>query len=497
MDRLQTTWHRWIICGWLLSLVVSGCAQPPEETPTAVPTDIPTTQMPPAEPTETPAPTPTPRPTSTPLPPSLTADYQVVLEDGVLIVDELTTPEDGWLVVYPDRQGILMADAALGFAAVTAGRQSDIEVVIDPQWSERTVQVALHGGRSEDEEETLTATNDTLLLLQMLEIDTPATVPVVEVADQEILEDGVLQIERVSIPEPGWLAIYPTGDLTQLLGYAPLAAGETAEVPVAIRWREASDTLQAVILQDLGEPGVFEPEVDQPFEILGDNLQADFEVIFPPEIVIFNQPIVNGRFAVERATTPVDGWLVVYEDEDEDGQPGFIIGSLPIAQGVNENLIVEINQTAVVDQLLVTFHEDTGEIGTFDFPGSDPPQRYQELAFFAPFRTDQGSIVMTTDQSLEEDQVTVPLVISDLNCWVVLYEDEGGQPGSEVIGLTWVAAGLHRAVVVDLESTPQSEVLHVILHSDNGVREEFEPGLTDFPLVFNRRQVAASFQVIR
>ncbi len=499
MKRLAFPFFAIIFSLLIAVLVGSGCAQPPEELPTPEPTATPEeqAQLPTPEPSATPMPTPTPRPTSTPLPAGLIINYQIVQRDGMLTIEELTIPEDGWLVVYPDRRGQLIAGDALGFAPVSAGQQSGVMVAINPQWPEQTVQIALHGGRTGEDDSLLTASADNLLLIQTVQIDTLATLPEIEAADQEVMDDGIVNIGRVSIRQPGWLAVYPADDVERvhLLGYVPLPAGESEAVAVPIRWREAPDTLRAVVLQDLGGVGVFEPAVDQPFKILEDDLQAEIAVTYPPDIVIFNQPVIDGRFAVERAATPVDGWLVVYEDGDEDNQPGFIIGSAAIKKGVNENFYVEVNSTAVVDQLLVTFHEDTGDLGVFDFPGDDQPQRYQEQAFFTVFRTDQGSTLMTVDQSLVDSRAVIPLVIVEFDSWVVLYADDGGQPGSERLGFAWVPAGLNRDVAVDLPEDPPTRIVHAVLHADNGTIEAFEPEQTDFPLQSNRRLVTARFEL--
>ena len=228
----------------------AGCG-PEEEIPPTLTPSPPATGVP-AAPTATPRPSPTPSPTPTPLPPALEAEYQLIDEDGLLQVAAVTIPEDGWLVAYPDDQLELDAERALGWLPVPAGQSAELSLEIDPDWPERTVQLALHGGRTG---EAFAPTADNLLLLETLEIDTRATVPALEVADQPVMADGVVTIGRVFMPRPGWLAIFPAGvgeDLTaaDLLGYAPLQAGETTSITVAIRWREAPTTLSAVLLSD-------------------------------------------------------------------------------------------------------------------------------------------------------------------------------------------------------------------------------------------------------
>ena len=57
--------------------------------------------------------------------------------------------------------------------------------------------------------------------------------------------------------------------------------------------------------------------------------------------------------------------------------------------------------------------------------------------------TNPGNYLITVDQTIGADnEVIVPMVISDLNTWLVIYtETEDGQPG-DIIGQLWLASEL-------------------------------------------------------
>ncbi len=471
-----------------LVLGSSGCSQEPAA-PTPTPTRAAT-----AAPTGTVRPSPTPNPTATPIPPSIDASYQLIGPDGALHVDEVVIPEDGWLAAYPDGQGELDPAADLGHVALTAGSNPSVTLSIDPMWPERSIQLALFGGRSED---AFAPSLDTLLQVTRLEIDTPMTIPAISVADQEIMVDGLVTIERVFAPRPAWVAIYPADDHghERLLGYAPVMAGESKNITLPIRWREAPTDLQAVILADGAPENVYDPAADRPVTVNGTPIAATFTATFPPDIVIIDQPVINSQFVADRVVSPEDGWLVVYEDGDEDGQPGFIIGSIAVKKGLNERIEVRVNPAALAPQLLVTLHEDTGTVGTFDFPGSDPPRRYQELAFFTRFRTDAGPILEGADRPLAESEadgpaIAIDLAVVDVDFWIAVQADENGRPGETILGQGWFPAGFHRDLLVSLETAPATgATIHAVLYQDNGTREEFERNQTDFPILFRRRPI--------
>ncbi|MBK9613797.1 hypothetical protein [Candidatus Amarobacter glycogenicus] len=80
----------------------------------------------------------------------------------------------------------------------------------------------------------------------------------------------------------------------------------------------------------------------------------------------------------------------------------------------------------------------------------------------------------------EDTAVTVPLVVAETAVWVVIHTDNEGELGN-IIGQTWVPAGINREVVVRIDAAQITPTLYAVLHVDAGTLQEGEPGGTDVP----------------
>ena len=92
---------------------------------------------------------------------------------------------------------------------------------------------------------------------------------------------------------------------------------------------------------------------------------------YSPDVLIVDQDVVDGEVIVARATVNGPGWVVVYADED--GEPAEVIGYAPLMNGINANIMVDLDLKKVTDQLYAVLHEDMGFVGTFEYPGDDMP----------------------------------------------------------------------------------------------------------------------------
>ena len=85
---------------------------------------------------------------------------------------------------------------------------------------------------------------------------------------------------------------------------------------------------------------------------------------------------------ISQVVSPVDGWVVIHIVVN--GQPGDIIGYVPVKAGTASNVKVPITDTSkITPTLIAMLHGDLGVKGTYEFPGSDVPLK------------DQGQVVMT------------------------------------------------------------------------------------------------------
>ncbi|MCB8988483.1 MAG: hypothetical protein H6661_12130 [Ardenticatenaceae bacterium] len=484
----------------LTVLLLAACGEEP--TPTATPTEtaVPTRTIPPQ-----PTATPTTAPTPTPLEPTLVVGDQSLGEDGRLLIDSVTVLEPAWVVIHAEREG--QVGEVLGYTAVPAGTSEDVTVTIDPLAATDDLAAILHSDAGQESafefpgvDEPLK--NGTAVVSQSFAIERDLELPALSVADQEVLEDGLVRVNSVTMPTPGWVVIHADdeGKIGTILGFTFVDAGNSSDVVVHIPWRQATPVLHAMLHEDNGRDNRFDfpdDDLDLPVLVAGEPVVAEFRATYPPDVLVLDQPVVDGTVTVERAISNGPGWLVVYQDNG--GSPGLIIGSAPLEDGLNEQVTVNVREAGVTDQLFIFLHEDTEPGDNFNFPAADPQVTYQgRLSNPFIFQTNPGNYLTTQDQALtvegEETAVTVPLVVLDAPGWVVIHTDNEGELG-DIIGQTWVPAGINRNVAVTIDVEQATPTLYAVLHLDAGTLEEFEPDGADIPLQRNRAIIRSPFTI--
>jgi plastocyanin len=109
--------------------------------------------------------------------------------------------------------------------------------------------------------------------------DAPAAItPSVTVADQAIV-DGMVEVARVVSDGPGWLVIHAEqdGNPGPVLGYSPIAEGESVDVAVMIDPQQATEILYAMLHTDAGVVGAYEfPGADVPVLVDGQMVSPAF-----------------------------------------------------------------------------------------------------------------------------------------------------------------------------------------------------------------------------
>jgi len=106
------------------------------------------------------------------------------------------------------------------------------------------------------------------------------------------------------------------------------------------------------------------------------------EAAMTPMVEVSDQPVVNGTVTVAKAVSAGPGWIVIHAQAD--GKPGPVVGHAALADGVNENVTVEIDESAATDVLYAMLHTDAGEVGTYEFPGADGPVKDAEGKVITP-----------------------------------------------------------------------------------------------------------------
>jgi hypothetical protein len=434
--------------------------------------------------------------------PVVSASQQVLGDEGKLTIDKVFSIQDGWIVVYNDDDGI--KGELLGYSAVDGGPSEEIEIAINPLRAGDALYVVLHSdsgevgtfefpGPDQPVEYKLEPVED------HFRINNRATIPELVVSDQLVLEDGIVIVDYVAATRKGWLAIHfdEGGQPGEMAAYLPVKAGVNENLAMPINWRAATPSLHAVLYEDAGEQENFEDAtIDQPVRLEGTQVATAFEATFPPDVFIVQQPIVDGSVVVDRAISYGPGWLVIYFDDE--GRLGNIIGQAPLEHGINEQIVVDVVESAATSFLHVMLHQDTEGIGEFEFPRADPMVTHQgSVPNPITFRIDAGNYLITHDQPLSaSNTVTISQVVLEEDSWIVIYNDVEGEFG-EMLGLTWLPAGLHRDVTVDIDPETTTTLLHAVLHIDAGREKEFEyPDNPDVPLRRNSNVIDSPFVLI-
>jgi hypothetical protein len=488
-----------------LLLLLSACGDdpPPAVEPTNTPTPTAVT-TPTITPTPQPTPTATIPPSPTPIRPAVEVEDQTLRDNGRLTIVAATVPEPAWLVIHAERDG--QVGEALGYAALEPGRNEAVEVTIDPLAATERLTAVIHQDAGTIGAFEFPGPDEPLLeageaVSASFAIERDMRLPTISADDQDVLEDGLVRLRSVYALAPGWVAIHAdeAGAPGPIIGHAYVETGENEDIVVHIPWRQGTPLLHAMLHHDNGRALRFDyPGDDLPVLLAGQPVIASFQATYPPDLLVLDQPVVDGRITVERVISNGPGWLVVYQDAE--GNPGLIIGAAALADGLNEQVTVTLPPTSVTEQLFIFLHEDTEPGGGFNFPAADPQITYQgRIPNPFTFRTNPGSYVVTRDQALGgegETAVVLPYVVADTPVWAVIYTDDDGELG-DIVGQTWLPPGITRNVSVSLDPDRLTDTLHAVLHLDSGALEEFEPAGPDVPLQRNRALIRAPFTISR
>jgi hypothetical protein len=487
-------------CNRLRDTDDDGIVGEPTATRNFVPVSTNTPASSPLEPT--PLPTTVPSVTATPIPITIEVDDQILGEDGQLTISRIESSDAGWVVIYNEDSG--NAGEVLGFVHVPGGVSEDIDVSIDPYRATAKL-LAIH---HQDEGQANTfefpgpdtpSRSEGEVASSEFSVELKVFQPEITVREVDVGEDGLVVIPEVIVASPSWIKLHEDedGQPGRMLAYAPLKTGVNVSVTMTIDWRTATPTLHASLYADDGDPGKLEDvTVDRPVVIDDAAVTVSFDAVYPPDIFVLDQPVLEDEVVIERVISYGSNWLVIY-NQNEENALGNVIGWTQLEPGVNSGVTLTVTESAVTPVLYAMIHQDEGEPGQFDFPGSDLAITYDGSIYPFPFRTDTGSYFIVHDQMLSGSAtVTITLASVEANSWITILADEDGEPG-EVIGRTWIPAGINRNIEVTLDEELITPVVYAMLLRDAGFGRvfEYDDGV-DFPYQLNGSPVRAPFSLI-
>ena len=185
---------------------------------------------------------------------------------------------------------------------------------------------------------------------------------------------------------------------------------------------------------------------------------------------------------VEEATIDADGFAVLFADDD--GQPDTepLGASELIDSGDHEDFEIQLDDPIEDDQTMWAVLHYDDDRGEFERTDKQPPvtdadgQRVLD-DFEVTVEEDPPDVMLTIDdQTLPEDEadiITVDMARIDADGFVVIYDEDDGEPDDD-IGFEFIEEGTHEDFDVDLDrDVDDGETLWGRLHYDEE-GDEFE-----------------------
>ncbi len=221
--------------------------------------------------------------------------------DGSMIeVSRVLAPDDSWLVVHLDDDG--MPGKRIGLLAVPEGESRDLVIELDEPATTPSVIIALHADRGErgvfefsmekfrksPDKPYFVGFEEVMAMVTVAEFGIPAEEgeAALEVGP-DALDDGTLVVDRVVAPGDAWVVVHleEDGMPGMRVGLERVRAGETVDVAVMLDDDAMmAERLIVALHADLGVSGEFEFDMDdkigspdQPYFIMGDEVAVVVE----------------------------------------------------------------------------------------------------------------------------------------------------------------------------------------------------------------------------
>lgn len=242
------------------------------------------------------------------------------------------------------------------------------------------------------------------------------------------------------------------------------------------------------------------------------------DVMMPTgSISVDDQALEGNMLTINNLNISEDGWVVIHRDNGSGGPvvPDIISVPKQVSAGESTDVTVQLKDGVNLEDgetLWAMLHTDDGEIGMYEFDGSnglDMPITETDGtpvmdSFMVSVMSDPTGSLTVSDQTVLSNMITVESITLDQPGWVVVHADDGGAPVvPDIISEpVYLEAGTHENVEINLNedaNVSTGDMLWVMLHTDTGTDMEYEfdgaNGL-DSPITEDGAPVMTSIEVL-
>lgn len=211
----------------------------------------------------------------------------------VLLVDEVTAEADGFVVVSQNELGA--PGTVIGFAPVSAGTTSNLEVILNPnpELITQVLWVALHEDTGTIGEYEFAEGVDPVVSVDENAVAVSILAAPAIVTDPQASVDGAITVRSALIDAPGWLVVHADDDGApgEVLGQTTLSEGVNLGVSVNVDREVAGEGVWLMLHYDTGTLGTYE---------FGQVEGAD------PPVLLGGSPVMTAISLVEGVAAPGD-----------------------------------------------------------------------------------------------------------------------------------------------------------------------------------------------
>jgi transforming growth factor-beta-induced protein len=180
---------------------------------------------------------------------------------------------------------------------------------------------------------------------------------------------------------------------------------------------------------------------------------------FAPDVFAVDQPTVDGRVNITRATMNEPGWVVIHADVD--GAPGPVVGYAPLPAGISANIPVAIDAAAATTTLYAMLHTDAGAAGVFEYPeGADMAVQRGDTVVMRSFQVTGAELTVAGVIAADPSLSTLHQALTDAG----LVEALRKQPAATVFAPSDDAFAALPAGALDALGAEPEQLTQVLLH---------------------------------